>query len=113
MRESRISVSGVACRGCALIGELAMKSAEFASMWSEHRVRKWDLATYRMHHPLVGRMRLDLQTPNVPQEEDRRIVVPTADRRLRYGVGGGAASSRTGDRPGRGAHGGHGAGGSH
>ncbi|WP_405975960.1 helix-turn-helix transcriptional regulator [Streptomyces sp. NBC_00988] len=66
-------------RLAALIGELAMKSPEFASMWSEHRVRKWDLATYRMRHPLVGRMRLNLQTLNVPQEEDRRIVVATAD----------------------------------
>lgn len=48
-------------------------------MWSEHRVRKWDLATYRMCHPLVGRMRLNLHTLDVPQEEDRRIVVATAD----------------------------------
>jgi DNA-directed RNA polymerase subunit L len=48
-------------------------------MWSEHRVRKWDLATYRMHHPLVGRMQLNLQTLNVPQEEGLRIVVATAD----------------------------------
>jgi MmyB-like transcription regulator ligand binding domain len=66
-------------RLAALIGELAMKSAEFTTMWSEHRVRKWDLATYRMHHPLVGRMQLNLQTLNVPQEEGQRIVVATAD----------------------------------
>jgi hypothetical protein len=66
-------------RLAALIGELAMKSPEFALMWSEHRVREWDLATYRMHHPLVGRMRLNLQTLNVPQEEGQRIVVATAD----------------------------------
>jgi len=66
-------------RLAALIGELAMKSAEFATMWSEHRVRKWDLATYRMHHPLVGRMQLNLQTLNVPQEDGLRIVVATAD----------------------------------
>lgn len=66
-------------RLATLIGELTMKSAEFAMMWSEHRVRKWDLATYRMHHPLVGRMQLNLQTLNVPQEEDQRIVVATAD----------------------------------
>ena len=63
----------------ALIGELAMKSAEFASMWAEHRVREWDLASYRMHHPVVGRVRLNLQTLNVPQEEGQRIVVATAD----------------------------------
>ncbi|MFG2936704.1 hypothetical protein [Streptomyces sp. NPDC048282] len=66
-------------RLAALIGELAMKSTEFTTMWAEHRVRNWDLATYRMHHPLVGRMRLNLQTLNVPQEDGRRIVVATAD----------------------------------
>ncbi|MEU9456792.1 helix-turn-helix transcriptional regulator [Streptomyces sp. NPDC048277] len=66
-------------RLAALIGELAMKSTEFTTMWSEHRVRKWDLATYRMHHPLVGRMQLNLQTLNVPKEEGQRIVVATAD----------------------------------
>ncbi|MFI9848700.1 hypothetical protein ACIHFD_67720, partial [Nonomuraea sp. NPDC051941] len=59
--------------------ELTMKSPEFAGMWSEHRVRKWDLATYRMHHPVVGRMQLNLQTLNVPQEEGQRIVVVTAE----------------------------------
>ncbi|ANP50476.1 transcriptional regulator with XRE-family HTH domain [Streptomyces griseochromogenes] len=62
-----------------LIGELTMKSSEFAMMWSEHRVRKWDLATYRMHHPLVGHMQLNLQTLNVPQAEGQRLVVATAD----------------------------------
>jgi hypothetical protein len=56
-----------------------MKSAEFTMVWSERRVRKRDLATYRMHHPLVGRMQVDLQTLNVPQEEGRRMVVATAD----------------------------------
>lgn len=76
-------------RMAALIGELTMKSPEFASMWSEHRVRKWDLATYRMHHPLVGRMQLNLQTLNVPQEEGQRIVVVTAEA----GTGSAAALS--------------------
>ncbi|WP_433514843.1 helix-turn-helix transcriptional regulator [Nonomuraea sp. CA-143628] len=76
-------------RLAALIGELTMKSPEFASMWSEHRVRKWDLATYRMHHPVVGRMRLNLQTLNVPQEDGQRIVVATAEA----GTGSAAALS--------------------
>ncbi|WP_416966272.1 hypothetical protein [Streptomyces sp. Agncl-13] len=66
-------------RPAAPIGELATKSPEFASKWSEHRVRMGDLATYRMRHPLAGRMRLNLQALNVPQEEDRRFVVATSD----------------------------------
>ncbi|MGH1551226.1 hypothetical protein ACRAWF_00365 [Streptomyces sp. L7] len=62
----------------SLIGELAMNSPEFATMWAEHGVRKWALATYRMHHPVVGRMELNLQSLPVPQEDGQRIVVATA-----------------------------------
>ncbi|MEV0623474.1 helix-turn-helix transcriptional regulator [Nonomuraea sp. NPDC050404] len=76
-------------RLAALIGELTMKSPEFATMWSEHRVRKWDLATYRLHHPLVGRMQLNLQTLNVPHADGQRIVVATAEA----GTGSAAALS--------------------
>ncbi|MFI7225595.1 helix-turn-helix transcriptional regulator [Nonomuraea angiospora] len=76
-------------RLAALIGELTMKSPEFAGMWSEHRVRRWDLATYRMHHPVVGRMQLNLQTLNVPQVDGQRIVVATAEA----GTGSAAALS--------------------
>jgi hypothetical protein len=47
-------------------------------MWAEHGVRKWALAEYRMHHPVVGRMELNLQSLNVPQDEGQRIVVATA-----------------------------------
>ncbi|MER7670651.1 helix-turn-helix transcriptional regulator [Kitasatospora sp. NPDC096128] len=66
-------------RLAALIGELAMKSAEFATMWSENRVRNWDIAGYRMHHPLVGRLHLNLQTLTIPQASGQRIVVATAE----------------------------------
>ncbi|MFF2128831.1 hypothetical protein ACFVW1_26255 [Streptomyces olivochromogenes] len=34
-----------------LIGQLTMKSREFTSLWSEHRVRARDIATHRMRHP--------------------------------------------------------------
>lgn len=65
-------------RLASLIGELTMKSEEFAAMWAEHGVRKWALASYRMHHPVVGHMELNLQSLGVPQEEGQRIVVATA-----------------------------------
>ncbi|MFF3846863.1 helix-turn-helix domain-containing protein [Streptomyces sp. NPDC002328] len=38
----------------ALLGELAAKSAEFASMWADHRIKACTVATYEMRHPLVG-----------------------------------------------------------
>lgn len=65
-------------RLASLIGELTMNSPKFATMWAEHGVRKWALATYRMHHPVVGSMELNLQSLPVPQEDGQRIVVATA-----------------------------------
>ncbi|MFF4504592.1 helix-turn-helix domain-containing protein [Streptomyces sp. NPDC001401] len=62
-----------------LIGELAMKSTEFAALWSENRVRNWEIAAYRMRHPLVGQMHLNLQTLTIPQEPGQRVVVATAE----------------------------------
>ncbi|WP_050994081.1 helix-turn-helix domain-containing protein [Streptomyces violaceusniger] len=62
-----------------LIGELAMKSTEFAGLWSENRVRSWDIAAYRMRHPLVGQMQLNLQSLVLPQEPGQRAVVATAE----------------------------------
>ncbi|WP_405988051.1 hypothetical protein [Streptomyces sp. NBC_00986] len=63
----------------AVIGELTMKSPEFAAMASEHKVRKGDLATYRMNHPLVGPKYPTSQALPIPQEADQRIVVATAE----------------------------------
>ncbi|MBK3574458.1 helix-turn-helix domain-containing protein [Streptomyces sp. MBT65] len=38
----------------ALVGELSAKSAEFASMWADHRVKSHMFAQYDMRHPVVG-----------------------------------------------------------
>jgi transcriptional regulator with XRE-family HTH domain len=63
----------------ALIGELAMKSPEFTALWSEHRVRAWDVAHYRMHHPLVGAMDVTQQAMAVPDGDGgQRLVAVTA-----------------------------------
>ena len=65
-------------RLAALIGELTMKSEDFATMWSEHKVRTWGLAQYRMHHPSVGLMEVMQQTIDVPDGQGLRMVVVTA-----------------------------------
>lgn len=62
-----------------LIGELVMHSPEFTAMWSEHRVRAWDIAHYRMRHPLVGAMDITQQAMSVPGEECQRLVAVTAE----------------------------------
>ncbi|MFE2828951.1 helix-turn-helix domain-containing protein [Streptomyces sp. NPDC059271] len=46
----------------ALLGELSAKSAEFASMWADHRVRACSVAAYAMRHPLVGALTVTQQT---------------------------------------------------
>ncbi|WP_280665557.1 MULTISPECIES: helix-turn-helix transcriptional regulator [unclassified Kitasatospora] len=62
----------------ALIGELVMHSQEFTDLWSEHRVRAWDIAAYRMRHPLVGAMDVTQQAMAVPNEQGQRLVAVTA-----------------------------------
>ncbi|MBU3067884.1 helix-turn-helix transcriptional regulator [Nocardia sp. NEAU-G5] len=61
-----------------LIGELAMHSQEFTALWSEHKVRAWDVATYRMRHPLVGSMEVTQQAVAVPLAPGQRMVAVTA-----------------------------------
>jgi hypothetical protein len=63
----------------ALIGELVMNSPEFTALWSEHRVRAWDVADYRMRHPLVGSMDVTQQAMAVPGSDGQRLVAVTAE----------------------------------
>ena len=62
----------------ALIGELVMRSPEFTALWSEHRVRAWDVAAYRMRHPLIGAMDVVQQAMAVPDGRGQRLVAVTA-----------------------------------
>ena len=58
-----------------LVGELSAKSADFASMWADHRVRACAVASYEMRHPLVGVLTVTQQT--LSQEPGQNIVVAT------------------------------------
>lgn len=46
----------------ALVGELSAKSAEFAALWADHRVKACSVAAYEMRHPLVGAFTVLQQT---------------------------------------------------
>ncbi|KOU40710.1 XRE family transcriptional regulator [Streptomyces sp. WM4235] len=48
----------------ALLGELSAKSAEFSSMWADHRVKECTVATYEMRHPLIGPLTVIQHTMN-------------------------------------------------
>ncbi|MFI0736725.1 helix-turn-helix domain-containing protein [Streptomyces sp. NPDC021100] len=49
-----------------LIGELTMKSPEFASLWARHPVRACVTGTKEFHHPLVGPLTLTFEMLRVP-----------------------------------------------
>lgn len=61
----------------ALIGELSAKSAEFAWMWADHRVKSSPVARYEMRHPLVGPLTVMQQT--LDNGPGPHIVVATAE----------------------------------
>ncbi|WP_410595621.1 helix-turn-helix transcriptional regulator [Amycolatopsis sp. lyj-23] len=62
-----------------LIDELVTRSTEFTALWSEHRVRDWDIATHRMHHPLVGPVDVIQQAMPLPKSRGQRIVIVTTE----------------------------------
>ncbi|MFC9243774.1 helix-turn-helix domain-containing protein [Streptomyces sp. NPDC057136] len=61
-----------------LIGELTMRSQEFATMWADHRILACDVADYEMRHPLVGTLTVTQQTLQSPQGNGPALVVATA-----------------------------------
>lgn len=61
-----------------LIGELTMRSPEFATMWADHRVLICDAADFEMRHPLVGALTVTQQTLQSPQGNGPSLVVATA-----------------------------------
>ncbi|MFH0177905.1 helix-turn-helix transcriptional regulator [Streptomyces cacaoi] len=64
----------------ALVGELALNSAEFASMWADHRVRPCDSVVFEMRHPLVGVLTVTQQSLRPPQNGEFHLVLATAAR---------------------------------
>lgn len=63
----------------SLIGELTVRSPEFATMWADHRVRPCDTEVYEMHHPLVGTLTVTQRALRPAGSEDRHVVLVTAE----------------------------------
>jgi transcriptional regulator with XRE-family HTH domain len=61
----------------ALIGELSVKSTDFATMWAGHRVKAGGDAVYEMRHPLVGTMSVTQQS--LRTEPGPHVVVATTE----------------------------------
>lgn len=62
----------------SLIGDLAMRSSEFAALWAGHRVRVCGLATYELRHLLVGDLTVTQQTYAFAETEGESLVTNTA-----------------------------------
>jgi transcriptional regulator with XRE-family HTH domain len=61
----------------SLVGELSLRSGEFASWWADHRVKSSGDAVYEMRHPLVGAMTVTQQA--LRTEEGAHVVIATTE----------------------------------
>ncbi|GGT65650.1 helix-turn-helix domain-containing protein [Streptomyces purpureus] len=62
-----------------LIGELAMKSPEFASLWSRHPVSSCTYGTKELRHPLVGAMQLAFESMQLADDSGQRMLTYSAE----------------------------------
>ncbi|MFI7276574.1 helix-turn-helix transcriptional regulator [Streptomyces sp. NPDC049879] len=62
-----------------LVGELSLKSAEFAALWAAHPVRACVQSTRDFRHPLVGPMTLTNELLGLPNDDGQRLSVFTAE----------------------------------
>ncbi len=62
-----------------LVGELSVRSPDFARMWARYEVRAKTSSTKRFHHPLVGDLTLGFETFSVNSAPGRHLVVYRAE----------------------------------
>jgi hypothetical protein len=63
----------------ALVGELTLKSPEFAVMWAEHPVENCMTGAKTMHHPALGLLELGFEVLTMPDDSGHRILTYTAE----------------------------------
>jgi transcriptional regulator with XRE-family HTH domain len=63
----------------ALVGELILKSPEFASMWAEHPVENCMSGNKILKHPQLGTMELAFEVLTMPDDSGHRILTYTAE----------------------------------
>ncbi|MEV0281861.1 helix-turn-helix transcriptional regulator [Streptomyces sp. NPDC050610] len=63
----------------SIIGELTVRSKEFAAMWTGHRVQPCAAARHEMRHPLVGTLTVTHQSLVLPQADEQRLTLAVAD----------------------------------
>jgi len=66
-------------RAVALVGELVVRSDEFAALWARHDVEETTRGRMRVNHPLVGELNLDWDAYPMPGATGPMLVVYTAE----------------------------------
>ncbi len=65
-------------RAAELVGELAVRSDEFATLWARHDVEGTTRGRMRVDHPLVGELELDWDAYPMPGAPGPFLIVYTA-----------------------------------
>lgn len=63
----------------ALVGELTLKSQEFAKLWAKHPVENCMSGVKYMQHPEVGHLELNFEVLTPPDESGHRVLLYAAD----------------------------------
>ncbi|GAA2209547.1 helix-turn-helix transcriptional regulator [Nonomuraea monospora] len=63
----------------ALVGELTVRSPEFAKLWAAHAVGDCGTGVRGYHHPVVGSMALLTEFMTLPDDEGQRVAVYNAE----------------------------------
>lgn len=63
----------------SLVGELCMRSQEFARLWAGHPVRQCRATVRGFRHPLVGGLTLNEEVMELAADPDQRLLVYTAE----------------------------------
>lgn len=63
----------------ALVGELTLKSPEFATMWAEHPVENCMSGHKILNHPHLGSLELGFEVLTMPDDSGHRILTYTAE----------------------------------
>jgi hypothetical protein len=63
----------------SLVGELTLKSPEFATMWAEHPVENCMSGHKTLNHPQLGSLELGFEVLTMPDESGHRILTYTAE----------------------------------
>jgi transcriptional regulator with XRE-family HTH domain len=66
-------------RGVELVGELAVRSDEFATLWARHDVEETTRGRMRVNHPMVGELNLDWDAYPMPGAPGPVLITYTAE----------------------------------